>query len=405
MHRAPHHPIRARVALLASSLLLVGLTAIAQAQLPPPTCQITGPTDVQAGQPFLLCGADGPGYTYSWYDPDGNLLNHDRCLDFPSGLAVGEYDYEFVISQGEAFLKCPVHIVVRELPPPPGACWLTGGGGWVDGANGQPVHSYGGNINPGCSPTAGDGGSWNDVWHPANLHFHGQHIEVIRCGNWPGIAPGSESPKTPVNFIEFRGTGTLKGIKGNKADYGTVYFFGHYQDREEPGSHGQPTEAERDRYFLHVFSNPADPNGSTLMLVDVDGNPATMDPVTVTHGNLQMHISGCDFELPPTSAMGIVVDEGGAAPSDLAFAVGPNPTRGETTVRFGLPRDAELSIGVFDVAGRLVADLANGRVSAGSHSLSWDLSDRSGRRAARGLYFVRMSVDGVVHSRTVAVTN
>ena len=60
---------------------------------------------------------------------------------------------------------------------------------------------------------------------------------------------------------------------------GTVYFFSHCEDRNEPGSAGVRDGALKDRYFLHVYSNPADPAGSTLLLVDVDGDPTTVDPV------------------------------------------------------------------------------------------------------------------------------
>ena len=194
------------------------------------------------------------------------------------------------------------------------ACWLTAGGvkfstitGLDMGETGR-KHNWGGNVNPGCSPTAGDGGSWNHLAVEDKLHFHGTHIEVVDCGNVDGIPPGSTSPVTPVNYIDFTGYGTLKGIHGNKVDYGTVYFFAHCEDRNEPGSNGQRDGEGVDRYFLNVYTDEFDPEGSSVLLVDMDGNPATVDPVTITGGNMQMHISGCDKaavasgtrkELPP----------------------------------------------------------------------------------------------------------
>src|SRR4051812_22789285 len=42
-----------------------------------------------------------------------------------------------------------------------GGCWLTGGG--TIGAGKTPAHSFGGNVFPGCSSTAGQGGQWTDV--------------------------------------------------------------------------------------------------------------------------------------------------------------------------------------------------------------------------------------------------
>jgi hypothetical protein len=43
--------------------------------------------------------------------------------------------------------------------------------------------------------------------------------------------------------------------------------------------------ADIDRYFLHVTG----PSGETLFRVDDDGNPNTIDPLTITGGNFQIH--------------------------------------------------------------------------------------------------------------------
>jgi hypothetical protein len=175
-------------------------------------------------------------------------------------------------------------------------CWLTGGGTVIDKVTGLPLathdsskSSFGGNVNPGCSPTAGSGGDWNHVDKPDQLHFHGTSIIVDRCGNVDGIPPGSTSPKTPFNFIEFHGTGTLKGIQGNKADYGTVCFQGRAEDRHEPGS-GPNSGANTDRYYLRVTDCTT---GTTLLLLDDPSAPASNIPVTITTGNLQIHVSSC----------------------------------------------------------------------------------------------------------------
>ena len=173
-----------------------------------------------------------------------------------------------------------------------GACWLTGGGAKFSeilgllAAEKGPQHSFGGNVNPSCSPESGDGGNWNHVAHDLRLHFQGKAIRVIRCGNVPDeIPPGSTSPVTPYNFIEFEGVGTLTGIKGSRADYGVVTFRARAEDRNEPGSSGNTDGTLIDRYFLEV----RDGGGTVRLLVD-NGAGA---PVAITHGNLQLHISSC----------------------------------------------------------------------------------------------------------------
>jgi hypothetical protein len=292
-----------------------------------------------------------------------------------------------------------------------GLCWLTAGGAKFSPIIGQrvgehgPHHNWGGNVYPGCSPTAGDGGSWNHVAHILKLHFQGRTIHVIRCGNVDGIPPGSDSPRTPFNFIEFEGSGTLKGIKGNKVNHGTVHFFARCEDRNEPGSSGQRDGNLKDRYFLHVYSNPDNPHGSTLLLVDVDGNSATVDPVTITDGNMQIHASSCDNE--PTMAFAPIraaAPQGtDAAMEDAWLSVGPNPTRHLAFVRFRLQRDANVSLAAFDLAGRKVSEWRSARLGPGEHALSWSLIDRDGRRLGSGLYFLRLDVEGRVFTRPVNI--
>ena len=126
------------------------------------------------------------------------------------------------------------------------------------------------------------------------LHFKGNPITEVSCGNVPGYPPGSGSPETPYNYIDYCGTGTLKGIKNNRVDNGMVYFCARGEDHNEPGSNGAKDGQDIDRYWLHVFSNPGDPDGSTLYCFDEDGDCSTMDPRTITGGNIQLHISSCD---------------------------------------------------------------------------------------------------------------
>ena len=178
-----------------------------------------------------------------------------------------------------------------------GQCWLTAGGVKFSPLAGGNLAEYrgpkdnvGGNVYPGCSPDAGDGGSWTHIAHRDKLHFHGTDITVLECGNVPGIEHGSESPVTPYNYIEFTGIGTLKGIAGNKDDYGTVCFFARAEDRNEPGNEkalGVNGGDDIDRYFMSVYDCASEVE---LLLFD-NGN---REPETITGGNFQIHISSCD---------------------------------------------------------------------------------------------------------------
>ncbi len=50
----------------------------------------------------------------------------------------------------------------------------------------------------------------------------------------------------------------------------------------------------------------------------------------------------------------------------------PNPFNPETTLRFDLPQTAHLSLGIYDLQGRKVADLLAGTLDAGSYQITWN---------------------------------
>lgn len=60
----------------------------------------------------------------------------------------------------------------------------------------------------------------------------------------------------------------------------------------------------------------------------------------------------------------------------------PNPFNPSTTISFGLPKAADVNLIVYDITGRVVAELVNGKLDAGMHSINFDAS-----RIASGLYF------------------
>jgi phosphatidylserine/phosphatidylglycerophosphate/cardiolipin synthase-like enzyme len=69
----------------------------------------------------------------------------------------------------------------------------------------------------------------------------------------------------------------------------------------------------------------------------------------------------------------------------------PNPSHGDTRIGYTLPADdGRVSLGVFDLSGRLVKQLVSGSLSAGSHEARWDGRDASGAPAPAGLYFYRL---------------
>jgi hypothetical protein len=59
---------------------------------------------------------------------------------------------------------------------------------------------------------------------------------------------------------------------------------------------------------------------------------------------------------------------------------------------FGLPTPNHVDLGVYDLAGRKLADIAKGEFAAGSYTRRWDGRDAAGNVARSGMYFFKLRV-------------
>lgn len=71
----------------------------------------------------------------------------------------------------------------------------------------------------------------------------------------------------------------------------------------------------------------------------------------------------------------------------------PNPFNPSTSIKFTLEHSQNVNLSVYDLSGRLVAELANETFSAGEHSIRWQGRDTSGRAVASGTYLAFMITD------------
>ena len=68
----------------------------------------------------------------------------------------------------------------------------------------------------------------------------------------------------------------------------------------------------------------------------------------------------------------------------------PNPFNSLTTVAFSVGHATQLRLEVFNVLGRQVAVLAEGRHAPGRYLVSWAGVDERGAEAPSGVYFYRL---------------
>ena len=91
---------------------------------------------------------------------------------------------------------------------------------------------------------------------------------------------------------------------------------------------------------------------------------------------------------------------------DLAFGIRgviPNPTGGQTSVNFALPKAERAKLEIFDAAGHRVRTLIDGSLGAGAHAAIWDGRDARGNLARPGTYFIRLSAAEKSTSRKLVV--
>jgi hypothetical protein len=82
----------------------------------------------------------------------------------------------------------------------------------------------------------------------------------------------------------------------------------------------------------------------------------------------------------------------------LTLAGGVVTQNGTARFLVSAPSGAEVTVQVFDVAGRRVRTIFAGRLPALEHDVAWDLRDDAGRRVPGGLYFARLA--GADHAFT-----
>jgi len=78
----------------------------------------------------------------------------------------------------------------------------------------------------------------------------------------------------------------------------------------------------------------------------------------------------------------------------------PNPFNPATTFKFDLPEPSIVSLVVYDVLGRKVAELLNASRDAGHHSVTWNAKD-----VASGVYFARFTVTDAIGNAKLSKVN
>lgn len=156
----------------------------------------------------------------------------------------------------------------------------------------------------------------------------------------------------------------------------------------------------------YIFNGTNAQVTSTLMpaivkdlVIDNDAGVKLSQPTTI-NGVLRLKAGEFDNTIPFVLGPGGTISfEGGrlkvptlvesiVQPIPTAFALHqnyPNPFNPATTIGFDVPQAVSITLKIFDIRGREIAELVNGRYPAGVYRLVWDASG-----LANGVYFCQL---------------
>ena len=81
----------------------------------------------------------------------------------------------------------------------------------------------------------------------------------------------------------------------------------------------------------------------------------------------------------------------------------PNPFNPQTTIHYMLPSPAPVSLVVYDAAGRIIRRLVDSQQACGRHAVVWDGRTDGGRSVESGVYFYRLTANGLSQAQKMVL--
>lgn len=196
---------------------------------------------------------------------------------------------------------------------------------------------------------------------------------TVGCGSGRGVIP--------VAIL------TTPQFNASDVDVATVRFGpGHAVEAHRalparPGSH----DGDRGRHEQDV-----DGDGDVDLVLHF-----TREDASIACGDTEVTLVGATTggrRIRGSCAVNTIPHDGPGPIQRTDVAVAPNPFNPATNISFVCVAPQRVSVGIYDLGGRLVALLADGDYGAGAHSVEWRGQDLSGRPAPSGLYLVRLEL-------------
>lgn len=83
-------------------------------------------------------------------------------------------------------------------------------------------------------------------------------------------------------------------------------------------------------------------------------------------------------------------------PREMELVAYPNPFNTTLNIRYSVPVESDVEIGIYNMMGEKIRTLVNTRIEPGSYVLVWDGKDANGRPVGTSLYFIRFRMGNEV---------
>lgn len=86
------------------------------------------------------------------------------------------------------------------------------------------------------------------------------------------------------------------------------------------------------------------------------------------------------------------------------FSIEKPVFKDKTNIEFSLMNASDVHVAVYDVSGRQVNELINAYMGKGLYAMTWDGTDRKGRKLSAGVYFIKVNADSkILNSKVIIV--
>ncbi len=207
------------------------------------------------------------------------------------------------------------------------------------------------------------------------------------------VVKGFVIPSAEIHAFIFEATGddTYEIIKSFDLFGGSNDYYGGYSDVGDVDGDGIPEialEGCQNIYIIKSADNdsfyvwdtlPGHSSGSNIRVTnDIDGN-----------GLNEIVVSGANVTRIYEYDGGGIEESREYCVMSTEINISPNPFRGDLKIKFHSPKKQNISISIYDVAGRLVRNLGTWQTE-GADAMTWSGEDEAGRQTAPGIYFVQV---------------